>query len=492
MFNKILRLGKETAIYGLSSIVGRLMNFLLAPFYTNVLLPAENGIVAYVYAYLAFAYVVYCYGLETAYMRYVSTLEIGDRQQNFSTPFLSLVASSVTLSTLLYVLAPSIAAWIGIPPKDTVLIRYAAWILCFDTLSVVPFASLRMDQRAKTFAGLKLFNISTNVTLNVVLILVFHMRAPGVLLANLIASIVTFVVTFIVVRSNFRLSFSRPLFRELLKFGLPLIPAGLAGMALQIVDRPIVKALTNNATLGIYQINYRLGIAMMLIVGMFDYAWRPFFLTSAREADAKAVFSKVFTYLVLVMLLVFLGVSFFVEDLVRIEIFGKHFFHPDYWAGVSIVPWILLGYVFNGAYIVFIAGAYLEKKTKFLPFITGLGAGVNVVVNFLLIPSMGIMGAALATLAAYAVMAITMFFASQKFYAVQYEWKKVFGIALAAAISFASFKIIHPVPLDLHGELLKAGLLIMFLALLPAFRVFNKSDYILVRSTIQRYIGSGG
>jgi O-antigen/teichoic acid export membrane protein len=489
MFDRLLRLGKETAIYGLSSIVGRLMNFLLAPFYTNVLLTSENGIVAYVYAYIAFAYVVYCYGFEIAYMRFVSTLEIGDREQNFSTPFLALLASSATLSTIIHISAPTIAAWIGIPPNDTVLIKYAAWILFFDTLSVVPFASLRMDQQPKTFAGLKLFNITLNVTLNVVLILVFHMRAEGVLLANLIASVLTFITTFTVVRSKFRFSFSRKLYRELLKFGLPLIPSGLAGMALQIVDRPIVKELTNNSTLGIYQLNYRLGIAMMLIVGMFDYAWRPFFLTNARESDAKLLFSKVFTYFILIMLFVFLGVSFFVEDLVRIEVFGKHFFHPDYWSGVAIVPWILLGYVFNGAYVVFIAGAYLEKKTKFLPFITGLGALVNIGVNFLLIPTMGIMGAAIATFVSYAVMAVTMYFASRRFYEIHYEWSKVAGIAVAAAVAFICFKVIRPVPLDIHGEFIKLGLLVLFIGLLPAFRVFNRNDVQLVKSTVQRYIG---
>ncbi len=490
MFNKLLRLGKETAIYGLSSIVGRLMNFLLAPFYTNVLLTSENGIVAYVYAYIAFAYVVYCYGFEIAYMRFVSTLEIGDKEENFSTPFLSLLASSVALSSIIHLSASTIAGWIGITSDNVVLIRYAAWILCFDTLSVVPFASLRMDQRPKMFAGLKLFNISTTVVLNIILILMFHMRAEGVLLANLIASIITFATTCIVCRSKFKFSFSSALFRELLKFGLPLIPSGLAGMALQIVDRPIVKALTNSSTLGIYQLNYRLGIAMMLIVGMFDYAWRPFFLTNARDPEAKSLFSKVFTYFILIMLLMFLAVSFFVEDLVRIEFFGKHFFHPDYWVGVPIVPWILLAYVFNGAYVVFLAGAYLEKKTKFLPFITGLGAIVNIGVNFLLIPSMGIMGAALATLAAYAIMAIAMYFASQKFYQIQYEWSKVAGIAFAAAIAFIGFKLLHPDPLEWYGLIVKLGLLLAFLALLPVFRVFSRSDIVLVKTAVQRYLAS--
>ncbi len=490
MFNKLLRLGKETAIYGLSSILGRLMNFLLAPFYTNVLLTSENGIVADVYAYVAFAYVVYCYGFEIAYMRYVSTLELGDEKENFSTPFLSLLVSSVTISSIIHLSAPTLAAWIGLPADGAVLIRYAAWILCFDTLSVVPFASLRMDQRPKTFAGLKLFSITANVVLNVVLILGFHMRADGVLLANLISSILTFVITFSFVRSKFKFTFLTNLFRELLKFGLPMVPSGLAGMALQIIDRPIVKALTNDSTLGIYQLNYRLGIAMMLIVGMFDYAWRPFFLTSAREPDAKSLFSKVFTYFVLIMLLVFLGVSFFVEDLVRIDIFGRHFFKSDYWVGTPIVPWVLLAYVFNGAYVVFVAGAYLEKKTRYLPFVTGLGALVNIAVNFLLIPSMGIMGAALATLAAYAVMACTMFFASRKFYRIEYEWGRVVGISFAAAVAFVGYEIVHPVPLTIDGTLIKIGLLGVFLILLPAFGVFRKSDMTIVKSTVQRYFAS--
>jgi len=489
MFDKLLRLGKETAIYGLSSILGRLINFVLAPFYTNVLLTTENGIVANVYAYIAFAYVVYCYGFEIAYMRYVSTLEIGDRKQNFSTPFLSLLVSSVALSTVIHISSPLIAVWIGIPAADAVLIRYAAWILCFDTLAVVPFASMRMDQQPKTFAAMKLFNISLTVVLNLVLILVFHMRAEGVFVANLIGSIATFLLTFFIVRAKFAPTFSTALFRELLKYGLPLIPSGLAGMALQIVDRPIVKALTNDATLGIYQLNYRLGIAMMLIVGMFDYAWRPFFLTNAREPDAKPLFSKVFTYFVLVLLLMFLGVSFFVEDLVRIEVFGKHFFHPDYWNGTSIVPWVLLAYVFNGAYVVFIAGAYLEKKTKHLPLVTGLGAAVNVGVNFLLIPSMGIMGAALATLASYAVMAVTMYFTSQRFYPIEYEWGKIAAIAAATAAVFVCYKLLHPVPLELHGALIKIALLAAFLVSLPLMGIVRKSDLATIRATLRGRAG---
>jgi O-antigen/teichoic acid export membrane protein len=175
---------------------------------------------------------------------------------------------------------------------------------------------------------------------------------------------------------------------------------------------------------------------------------------------------------------------------VRIDVFGRHFFKSDYWVGTPIVPWVLLAYVFNGAYVVFVAGAYLEKKTRYLPLITGLGALVNIVVNFLLVPSMGIMGAALATLAAYAVMAGTMYFASQKFYKVEYEWGKVAGAVCAAAIAFAGYEFFHPIPLTANGAIIKVGLLCVFLILLPAFGVFSKSDMAIVKSTAQRYLSS--
>jgi O-antigen/teichoic acid export membrane protein len=388
MIEKIFRLGKETAVYGLSTVVGRLLNFLIVPFYANVLLPAENGIISNIYAYIAFVTVLFTYGMEPAYMRFVSSLEVGNKKQNFSVPFFSLLATSVLFAILIHWNAAALCGWIGVDRSYFHLIQYSGWILCFDALSIIPFASLRMDQKAKKFASLKVMNISINLVLNLVLILGVGMHAEGVFLANLIASAVTLVIMMGVVFSNFTFQFPRGLYKDILKFGLPYIPAGLAGIAMQVIDRPIVKALTNDATLGIYQINYRLGIFMMLIVGMFDYAWRPFFLHHAKEPDAKKLFAKVFTYYVLGAMCIFLPVSFFIGDIVRMQVFGKQFFPPVYWPGVSIVPWVLLAYVFTGAYTVFVVGVYLEKKTKYLPLVTGAGALLNVIANFILIPKL--------------------------------------------------------------------------------------------------------
>ncbi|MGH2567689.1 MAG: lipopolysaccharide biosynthesis protein, partial [Bacteroidota bacterium] len=277
MIDKILRLGKDAAIYGLSSILGRFLNFLLVPFYTNYLLPSEYGVVANIYAYIAFVLILYGYGMEQAYMRFVVSPEHGDKRDNFSTPFFSLVVTSLLFSGLIHLFSAPAAALIGVDPSQSALIGYAAWILCFDTLMAVPYASLRMDQKAKTFAALRVFHIVLNVVLNIVLIVGFGMKADGVLLANLAASLLTFLVLLKLTGHQLVPKFSSKLYRELLRFGLPYIPAGLAGIALQVIDRPILKALTDDATVGVYQANYRLGVLMMLVVSMFDYAWRPFF-----------------------------------------------------------------------------------------------------------------------------------------------------------------------------------------------------------------------
>ena len=485
MIEKILRLGKDTAVYGVSSIVGRFLNFLLVPFYTHYLAPSEYGTVATLYSYIAFGFIIYGYGLESAYMRYVASLEIGDKKQNFSTPFLSLWMTSAILSLGVFVFSDEINRWIGLGVGGGLLIRYAAWILFFDALVIIPFASLRMELKAKTFAGLKVFNILVNVAANVVLLVVMNMRAEGVLLANLIASVVTFLVLLKMIFSYLTFRLPEKLYPALLKFGLPLIPAGIASVAMHVIDRPILKALTDEATVGVYQANYRLGILMMLLVSMFDYAWRPFYLTHYNDSDAKPMFARVFTYLVALLAFVLVAVSFFIEDLIQIKILGGYFFNQAYWSGVAIVPWILLSYIFAGAYGNFVIGVNIEKKTHYLPLITGAGAVVNVVANYLLVPYFGMMGAAYATLASYVTMAIGIYFPSQRLYRVEYEWGKVIRIALCVGVVFVAYGFIAPVPATASGILVKSLLVCAFVLLLFVTRVVNSGSVVLLLSKLR-------
>ena len=479
MFQQIKRLGTETAIYGISTIIGRFLNFLLVPFYTNVLAPGDYGIVAYVYSLIAFINVIYSYGMESAYFKYSSTLEIGTAKQNFSTPFISLFGTSVIFSIVLAFLASPIAKMINIPIDYESILLYTVGILAFDAIAIIPFAALRMEHKAKLFAAIKFLNIVVNVGMNLILLLVFRMGVIGVFISGLTASALTVVLLLPTIFRYLTKEFNLPLWKALMKFGLPYIPSGLAAMAIQVIDRPILRALTDDATVGIYQANYRLGIFMMLIVSMYDYAWRPFYFSTAKEANAKEIFARVLTYLVLFMSAIFLVLTFFIGDIAKISIFGRHIIGQSYWSGLNIVPVVLLGYLFLGISTNLSAGIFIEKKTKYSPLVTGVGAVVNVVANFLLIPPFGMLGAAWATFIAYFIMAVTMYIVVQRIYPVSYEFSRLLKIAGSTVVVIILYYFI---PVDaLSGSTIlpvvwKIVLILLFLILMYAMKFFKAGE----------------
>ncbi|MEO8166740.1 MAG: oligosaccharide flippase family protein, partial [bacterium] len=216
MFDKIKSLGTDTAIYGVSTVVGRFLTFLLTPFYTNVLIPAELGVVAYVYAILAFLNIIYSYGMEAAFMRYTASLEIGSKKQNFSVPFLSLGLTSLLFTVLIWWQRDSLATVGGIPAHYSSIVIYSGWILLLDTLAIVPFAALRMERKARMFAALKLFNIVTTVSLTLIFLFRFGWGVEGIFLANLIASAGTLLLLVPTIAANFTLKWDTTLYKSLL------------------------------------------------------------------------------------------------------------------------------------------------------------------------------------------------------------------------------------------------------------------------------------
>ena len=485
MLTHLKRLGTETAIYGVSTIVGRFLTFLLVPFYTNILAPGEYGIVTYVYSIIAFVTVIYSYGLESAYFKYSSTLEIGSPKQNFSTPFLSLLGTSAVFSIVIAAVADPVAQSLSLPAQYESIVLYAAGILGLDAIAIVPFASLRMEHKAKLFATIKFLNIAVNVGMNIVLLLVVRTGIVGVFISGITASALTALLLLPTIFRHLTKEFNTTLWKSLLKFGLPYVPAGLATMAVQVIDRPILRALTDDATVGIYQANYRLGIFMMLVVSMYDYAWRPFYFSVAREANAKEIFARVLTYLLLVMSAIFLVLTFFVGDIARLSLFGRHLIGPGYWGGLNIVPIVLAGYMFLGISTNLSAGIYIEKKTQHLPAISILGAVVNVAVNYLLIPSMGMLGAAWATFLAYFAMAAALYFVVQHFYPVKYEFGRLAKISGAVIVVLALYELV-PVDSTLFSIAWRLGLLALFVFLMNVMKFFEARELAVLKRLVRR------
>jgi O-antigen/teichoic acid export membrane protein len=470
MFDKIKRLGTDTAVYGISTILGRFLTFLLTPLYTHAL-PAEDlGIVATVYAYIAFLNVVYGYGMEGAYMKYASTLEIGNRKQVFTVPFLAVGITSLFFSTAAILWSSSLAEWIHVPVALAGIVAQAALILFLDALTLIPFASLRMASHARTFAFIKVAGILVNVLCNILFLFVFRAGVQGIFLSNIISAVLVLILLLPTIVKSFSFSWPEKLLGALLTFGLPSVPAGIAGMMIQVINRPIMESLSGKAAVGVFQANYRLGIFMMLLVSMFDFAWRPFFLQHAKDPDARPLFARVMTYVVLTLTAVFLSLTFFLEPFVRWRIFaGRSLIAPAYWVGLDIVPIILLAYLFLGVYNNLIAGIYIEKRTARLPAVTFVAAGVNVVANYALIPQYGLLGAAYATLASYLVMAGMMYVMVRNIYPVPYEWIRLAKITGAAigVYALATFVDAGPWTIAWHGVLL-----LLFPTLLYVLRFF--------------------
>jgi O-antigen/teichoic acid export membrane protein len=475
MIKKIKELGKDTAVYGISTIIGRFLNFLLVPFYTHFISRGDMGIYTNMYAYLAFLNIFYIYGMDAAFMKYSSLAGPDDKKKVFSTAYVFVSLSTLVLTAVLLLLRLPFGQLMAVPARYARLIYYVILILLFDTLALVPFANLRLQRKAGKFAALKLANILINLGLNLLLFIPFHWGIEAIFAANLAASAITLLLLIPEILKHLKIKIYGQQLKKMLRFGLPYLPASLASIMVQVIDRPIVLAMTNADTLGLYQTGYKLGIFMMLVVSMFQYAWQPFFLNNAREKNARELFAKVMTLFVLAASLLWVVVALFIDNVAAWEFApGRSLIARQFLPGLVVVPIILLAYLFNGMYVNLQAGLYIAEKTKYFPVVTVAGAAVNVAANLLLIPRLGIAGAALATLASYMVMAAGLFFFAQKFYKVPYEFGRVFKILGAV---FACGTIYYY--LYFRGGMnlpVKALLLAGFIAALFALRIVKKDD----------------
>jgi O-antigen/teichoic acid export membrane protein len=304
-----------------------------------------------------------------------------------------------------------------------------------------------------------------------------------VFLAAAAASAATLLMLAPVIVRKLDFSFDRPLYKELLRFGLPLIPAGLASMVVQVIDRPILMALTSGAAVGIYTANYKLGIFMQMVVNMFDMAWRPFILPRGDEPGVKKLIARVLTYFCAGGAFVVLAVSLFIKDLVALPLMGgKPLIHPSYWPGLPIVPVVLLGYFFNGVYYNFLAPINLAKRNDLVVIATALGAVVNVAANLLLIPRLDIMGAAWATLAAYFAMALALYALGNQVFPVEYEWPR---LARLAGV-FAVCGVLARWAAD-GTAATRAGVLLSLPVLLGAVGFFSPEELAAARRRLSRF-----
>lgn len=432
MLNKVKRLGKETLIYGTSTIVARLFNFFLVPVYTYYLATNDYGIIATVFAFMALFNIIYQYGMDQAYLRFAQE----NKNKNvFSTPFLAVLATSLLFSFVLYFLSPLVASALGIGAQNAYLIKYCCLILAFDALNIIPFAKLRFEHRAWSFVGIRTASILVNVAGNLLALAYFGAGVDGIFMAGILASLASLVLLLPVIKEDLEFKFDSALFKNMFAFSWPFIPAGMASIMVNVIDKPLLSHLAGLSEVGVYQANFKLGVFMMLAVSMFDQAWRPFFIQASNKADHKELFAEIFTYFTAAASWLFLGLSFLLPIIIKTKFLGFNLIHENYWGGLNIIPLVTAGYLFYGFYINFMIAPVLTKKTKVLMFITLAGAAASILVNLILVPQMGIQGAGWAIFAGYVVMAACLFTFLQNNYPIKYQYKRLSFITLAIILT---------------------------------------------------------
>ena len=431
------KLASQTAVYGLSSILGRLLNYLLVPLYTRVFDTAEYGVVTQLYAYVTFFNVLFTYGLETAFFRFSQST--GDNKKVYSTGLLSLLLTSV-LGAVTIILA---SGWLsgelseGTRTEDYPLyISCFAAVLAFDAIATLPFARLRLQNRATRFVTIRLISILLNVGLNCFFLLYcpYAIRQdPNSFCAALydpsfgvgyvfVINVVTSGITLLLLLPELlpvRWGFDPALWKNMLRYGFPLMIAGFAGMINETIDRILLPELvrdpsTSMVQLGIYGACYKLSILMTLFVQTFRYAAEPFFFTQAGKEDAPKLYATVMHYFVLAGALIFLGVQLYMDWI-------QEFIGPDFRSGLVVVPILLIANLCLGVYLNLSFWYKITGHTRWGAWFSVFGAVITVALNVLLIPPLGYLGAAWATLACYASMMAVSYYYGQRYYPVPYD-----------------------------------------------------------------------
>ncbi|MEI6851334.1 MAG: oligosaccharide flippase family protein [Bacteroidota bacterium] len=444
--NPLRKLAGQTAIYGTSTIVYRLINYFLVPIHTYIFRPDQYGVVTEMYAYVALLIVMLTYGMETAFFRYYDS-KAEDKERVYSTTLITLIISSVVFVFFMVLYAQPIATLIRHKENSEYIIWFALMIV-FDAISTIPFAKLRVLNRPKMFAFIKIFGIVVCFVLNLFFLYVlpyFHTHnilsgltsyiySPNIgvgyiFIANLISSASTLFILFIIIPLR-KLAFDKVIWQRMMKYALPLLIFGLAGNINETFDRILLKYLSPAGIamtqVGIYGACYKISLLMTIVIQGFKYAAEPFFFSYAKESNARDVYADVMKYFVIVCSLIFLGVMLYIDV-------AKYFVGQKYWEGLKIVPILLLANMCLGIFYNLSIWYKLTDKTRYGAYLSIFGAMVTLSLNFLLIPIIGYMGSAWATFACYASMMVLSFFIGQKHYYVKYNLGKMgiyFGLAL--------------------------------------------------------------
>lgn len=471
MFQKIRQLSRDSAIYGLGDVAISVVNFLLLPIYVKYLTQADYGVLGLLGGVEVGAKILFRWGLDGSFMRFFYDCEDARaRQRLASTIFFFLLAANGVLLAASLIAAPWMAQLIFGDSRRTPALQLVLVNTFAIAFTFFPFHVLRMEKRAAEFSLLTLARSAATVILRIALVVGLGLGVLGVVLAD---TIVTAVLMLVLIRwfaPLIRLTFSRHVLGETLAFGLPRLPHAAAQQVIAVGDKFILGMYRPLADVGMYTMGVSFGLTQKLFLSAFEYAWAPFYYATSREPDARAVFRTVTTYGIAALAATTAALSASARDLLDVMTNGI------FVDAAGVVGWTAFGVLCQGIYLLTSIGLNITKQTQYYPIATGTAAGVNVALNFALVPRYGMMGAAWANAAAYAVQAGLAFRFSQRVYPVAHEYGRILRIGVAATIGFALASGIPALP-ALAGIFIRSGTtVIVFGALLGVSGFFKPEE----------------
>ncbi len=448
----IKSLAKDTAIYGLSSIIGRFLNWCLVPLYTNVFDQSEYGVVTFVYAAVALALIVLTYGMETGFFRFANHERWSNPMEVYSTALISLATTSIVFVAAVCMFIEPVSTAMECKGHESYIIIMAICV-AIDAFLALPFSYLRYRKRPLRFATIRLINIAVNIGLNLFFIILcpwLLIHAPAtidwfydptfgigyIFLANLIATLVNLLMMLPELQ-GFKWLFNRRLLNEMLRYSAPLLVLGVAGIMNQTISTLLYPSLASDqatamADLGIYNANYKIALVMVMFIQAFRFAYEPFIFAQAKQRgeDRNRAYSDAMKYFIIFALLIFLGVMFFLDIL-------KYFIAPAYFSGLKIVPIVMLAELFFGIFFNLSLWYKLSDKTVWGMLFSLMGLAVTIALNFVLVPRIAYTGCALASLSCYGLMMVASYAIGRKVYPIDYELGRISLYFVIAAVIYA-------------------------------------------------------
>jgi len=443
-------LAKETAIYGISSILGKFLNWMLVPLYTYVLKQAADyGIVTNLYAWTALLLVILTYGMETGFFRFANNEEY-DAKKVYSTTLLCLFATSTIFGICCVVFQHPLATLLGYPDHSE-FISMLGVVVALDAFSCIPFAYLRYKKRPIRFAILKLLFVGLNIVFNLFFLIVcpkiqdwniiscWYNADYGVgyvFISNILATGIQTLFLLPAILDARGGGFSGSLLKQMLKYSLPLLVLGVAGIMNQTLDRIIFPFLYTGADaqdqLGIYGACFKVAMVMMMFTQAFRYAYEPFVFAKHKDRKSVEAYADAMKYYLIFSYLILIGMTVYLDLL-------KYIIAPTYWAGLRIVPIVLWTYIFQGIYFNLSFWYKLTDKTQYGAYFSVIGLAITALLQVIFVPRFSYFASAGANTVCYLVIMLLSYFIGKKHLAIPYDLKSIGGYTLLTVGVLAVF-----------------------------------------------------